>query len=968
MTETRPTLGELQAGANFIPRHIGPREHEIEEMLKAVGATSLDDLIDKVVPAAIRQERPPVLSEPLSERNTLSDLRRVAERNRVFTSMIGMGYYGCVTPKVILRRLLENPGWYTAYTPYQAEVSQGRLEALLNFQQMVSDLTGLPLAGASLLDEGTAAAEAMAMMRRIAKSKANAFFVDADTHPQTIAVVETRARGFGFEVIVGDPQSELEADTVFGALLSYPGSSGQIRDHRATIAKLHAKGALAAMATDLLALALLTPPGELGADIALGSAQRFGVPMGYGGPHAAFFSTREENRRSIPGRIIGVSVDSSGQRALRMALQTREQHIRREKATSNICTAQVLLAVIASMFAVYHGPAGIRKIARRAHRFAEIAAKALTGAGYKVSTDAFFDTITIETPGRAHAIAAKALEQHINIRVNGADSLGMSFDETTRRSEVERLLQCFRTDILKGRTLDDIDREVAECIPAGLRRESPFLTHPVFELYHSETELLRYLRHLQAKDIALDRSMIPLGSCTMKLNATTEMIPITWREFAQMHPFAPLDQAQGYQQLFEELETMLAELTGFDAVSLQPNAGSQGEYAGLLTIRAYLDSIGEGQRDVCLIPVSAHGTNPASAIMAGLKVVAVACDEEGNVDVEDLREKAAANRDRLAALMITYPSTHGVFETAIKEICGIVHAHGGQVYLDGANLNALVGHVRPAELGADVCHMNLHKTFCIPHGGGGPGVGPIGVRAHLAPFLPGHAVITGVNPAAGRSATIGQVSSAPWGSASILPISWAYIRMMGAEGLKRATAVAILNANYIARRLAPHFPVVYTGPGGYVAHECIVDVRAIKERTGIGVEDVAKRLVDYGYHAPTMSWPVPETLMIEPTESESKRELDRFCDAMIAIRAEIAEVERGEADGHDNVLRHAPHTHRLLLEDWTRPYSKEKAYFPLKAQQADKYWPPVGRVDNAYGDRNLVCTCPPMEDYLEAAE
>ncbi|MGE0212412.1 MAG: aminomethyl-transferring glycine dehydrogenase [Parvibaculaceae bacterium] len=968
MTEKRLSLSELQAGANFIPRHIGPRGQEIADMLKVVGASSLDDLLDKVVPKKIRQKRPPDLKEPASERNTLSELRGIAMRNRVFTSMIGMGYYGCVTPKVILRRLLENPGWYTAYTPYQAEVSQGRLEALLNFQQMVSDLTGLPLSGASLLDEGTAAAEAMAMIRRLSKSKANAFFVDADTHPQTIGVVKTRADAFGYDVVIGDPAKDLKPEEVFGALLSYPGSSGQIRDHRETIKALHAKGALVAMASDLLALALLTPPGELGADIALGSSQRFGVPMGYGGPHAAFFATREENRRTMPGRIIGVSVDADGNPALRMALQTREQHIRREKATSNICTAQVLLAVIAGMFAVYHGPQGIRKIAMRAHRFAEIAAKALAGAGYEVRTDAFFDTITVATPGRAHAIAARAREQHVNLRVNGADSIGISFDETTRRSEVERVLQCFRTDILKDTSLDDIDAAVGETIPENLRRKSAYLTHPVFELYHSETELLRYLRHLQAKDIALDRSMIPLGSCTMKLNATTEMIPITWREFAQVHPFAPLEQAQGYQQLFEELETMLAELTGFDAVSLQPNAGSQGEYAGLLTIRAYFEAKGEGHRDVCLIPVSAHGTNPASAIMAGLKVVAVACDDQGNVDVADLKAKAEAHRENLAALMITYPSTHGVFEEGVMDICEAVHANGGQVYLDGANLNALVGIVRPAELGADVCHMNLHKTFCIPHGGGGPGVGPIGVKAHLAPFLPGHSVVSGVNPAAGNGATIGQVSAAPWGSALILPISWAYIRMMGAAGLKRATAVAILNANYIARRLGEHFPVVYSGPGGYVAHECIIDVRDIKERSGIGVEDVAKRLVDYGYHAPTMSWPVPETLMIEPTESESKRELDHFCDAMIAIRREIAEVEEGQADKADNVLKHAPHTHRLLIGEWTRPYSKEKAYFPLKAQREDKYWPPVGRVDNAYGDRNLVCLCPPMEAYQEAAE
>ncbi len=968
MTDIRPRLTDLQSGANFIPRHIGPRDDDIAAMLKVVGADSLDDLMARVVPETIRSKAPLQLPVTLSERNALSDLRRTAQRNQVFTSMIGMGYYGCVTPKVVLRRLLESPGWYTAYTPYQAEVSQGRLEALLNFQQMVCDLTGFELANSSLLDEATAAAEAMAMARRVAKSKADTFFVDSDTHPQTVSVIRTRARAFGFHVVLGDPQTDLDPQTVFAALLSYPGSSGQVRDLSPVIERLHGAGALACVATDLLALAMLKPPGAMGADVAIGSAQRFGVPMGYGGPHAAFFATRERYKRAIPGRIIGVSVDATGKRALRMALQTREQHIRREKATSNICTAQVLLAVIAGMFAVYHGPKGILKIARRIHRFAEICAHAIRSYGYEVVTTAFFDTVTVHVPGRAVAIAAKAREKRINLRIVDANHLGISLDETTRRSEVERLLTCFKTSAMKGVTLDDIDAEVQECIPKELERSEDFLTHPVFNLYHSETELLRYLRQLQEKDIALDRSMIPLGSCTMKLNATTEMIPITWREFAQMHPFAPLDQAQGYQQLFEELESMLCEITGFDAVSLQPNAGSQGEYAGLLTIRMFHKAKGEENRDICLIPVSAHGTNPASAIMAGLTVVVVGCDEDGNVDVADLTAKADQHAENLAALMITYPSTHGVFEESIRDICDIIHSRGGQVYLDGANLNALVGLVQPAEIGADVCHMNLHKTFCIPHGGGGPGVGPIGVKSHLAPFLPGHDIIEGVNPAAGNDPTIGQVAAAPWGSACILPISWAYIAMMGTEGLTRATQIAILNANYIAARLRDHFPVVYTGPGGYVAHECIIDCRGLREACHISVEDVAKRLVDFGYHAPTMSWPVPETMMVEPTESESKREIDRFCDAMIAIRAEIKDVEEGRAEQGNNVLNHAPHPPELLMQEWDRPYSRQQAFYPLEFVKADKYWPPVGRVDNVYGDRNLVCTCPPLEDYMEAAE
>ena len=965
---TRATLAELEPRANFIRRHIGPSDSETAEMLREVGAKSLEEFIDQVVPEKIRLSRPLDLPKAKAERSALSYLRRMVERNEVFVSMIGMGYYGTITPKVILRNVLENPGWYTAYTPYQAEVSQGRLEALLNFQQVIVDLTGLELANASLLDEATAAAEAMAMAKRLVKTTANNFFVDRDTHPQTIGVIKTRAYAFGYEVVIGDPVKDLKPDTVFAALLSYPGSSGEVRDYRSVIDRLHGAGALAIMATDLLALALLTPPGELGADIAVGSSQRFGVPMGFGGPHAAFFATRDEFKRAMPGRIIGVSIDAEGHRALRMAMQTREQHIRREKATSNICTAQVLLAVVASMFAVYNGPKGIRKMAERTHRLAEIFAATVASYGYEVVTKSFFDTVTIHAPGRAHTLFARAKEKRINLRFVDADHLGVSFDQSTRREELTKLLTVFKTDALDGFDMDVVDRAVQEVIPKSLQRTSSYLTHPVFEAYHSETEMLRYLRHLQAKDVALDRSMIALGSCTMKLNATSEMIPVTWRGFSLLHPFAPLEQTQGYQQLFEELEAMLAEITGFDAVSLQPNAGSQGEYAGLLAIAGYHASRGDSHRNICLIPISAHGTNPASAVMAGMNVVVVACDEQGNVDVADLKSKAEAHKNNLAALMITYPSTHGVFEVAVKDICAIVHQHGGQVYLDGANLNAQVGVVRPAELGADVCHMNLHKTFCIPHGGGGPGVGPIGVKAHLAPFLPGHSVVDGVNPAAGHNQSQGAVSAAPWGSASILSISWTYIAMMGGPGLRKATIMAILNANYMAKRLAPHFPILYTGPGGHVAHECIIDLRWVKDRTGISVEDVAKRLVDYGFHAPTMSFPVVDTLMIEPTESEAKGELDRFCDALIEIRREIAEVEEGKADKQDNVLKNAPHTHRLLLGDWKHPYSKEKAFFPLKGYSNDKYWPPVARVDNVYGDRNLVCTCPPMANYMDAAE
>ncbi len=970
MATKRQTLVDLEMREDFVRRHLGPGATQISQMLDLLGMESLDDLVEKAVPKAIVSDRSLGLEAPMSERDTLSYLRRMSDRNRVFVSMIGMGYYGTVTPGVILRNVLENPGWYTAYTPYQAEVSQGRLEVLLNFQQMVVDLTGLEIANASLLDEATAAAEAMAMSKRVnKKSKSNTFFVSSECHPQTIAVVQTRARPLGFEIVVGDPDSDLKDSDAFGVLLQYPGTGGNIEDIGKVIELAHRQNALVTVATDLLSLVMLKPPGELGADIAVGSAQRFGVPMGYGGPHAAFFATREAFKRQTPGRIIGVSIDSNGRPALRMALQTREQHIRREKATSNICTAQVLLAVIAALYAVYHGADGLKRIAGRVHRMTQILVEGLRRLGYRVVNDAYFDTVTVRVPGLAAKIAARARESRINLRFIDADHLGISFDETTRRTNLEALWRVFSTKSDALLDIEEIDGAVKECIPKSIKRESKFLTHPVFELYHGETEMLRYLRWLQTKDIALDRSMIPLGSCTMKLNATTEMIPVTWRQFSAMHPFAPLDQTQGYQQLFEELEEMLCEVTGFDAVSLQPNAGSQGEYAGLLAIRKYHERNGDPHRDVCLIPSSAHGTNPASAIMAGLRVVVVACDHDGNVDVDDLKKKSEEQKDNLAALMVTYPSTHGVFEEAIMDICNIVHDNGGQVYVDGANLNALLGIARLGEIGADVSHMNLHKTFCIPHGGGGPGMGPIGVRKHLAPYLPDHPLVEGVNPNADPEGTIGPISAAPWGSASILPISWAYIAMMGASGLKKATQVAILSANYIAKRLSDHYPIVYTGKNGMVAHECIIDLAPVKESCGITVDDVAKRLVDYGIHAPTMSWPVHDSMMIEPTESEAKRELDRFCDAMIAIRREIAAVESGESDSENNPLKNAPHVHQLLVaEKWDRPYSKEQAFFPLSGVREDKYWPPVGRIDNVYGDKNLACTCPPMEAYSEAAD
>ena len=969
-TPPRAPLSELEQKDDFIRRHIGPGGEQIDTMLATLGVSSIEELIDKTVPAAIRTDEPLDVPENKSERYTLSVLRRMSERNRVFISMIGMGYYGTAIPNVILRNVMENPGWYTAYTPYQPEVSQGRLEALLNYQQMVLDMTGMEMANASLLDEATAGAEAMSMAHRISKKKdCDAFFVDAGCHPQTITVMQTRAKLAGFEIIVGDPWSELEGKDVFGVLMQYPASTGEIKDPEPVITSASENGILTCVATDLLSLALLKPPGEMGADIVLGSSQRFGVPMGYGGPHAAFFATKEAHKRQIPGRIIGVSVDAQGHQALRMALQTREQHIRREKANSNICTAQVLLAVLAGFYAVYHGPDGIRRIASKVHRMACVTADGLRRLGVDVSDEPFFDTLRVRVPGQAGRLAAKARESRINLRVIDPDHLGISLDETTRRRNVHALWKVFGSRKAGKLRIDAIDEAVEPVIPEALQRATSYLEHPVFTLYHAETEMLRYLRWLQVKDIALDRAMIPLGSCTMKLNATTQMIPVTWRNFSAMHPFAPLDQTQGYQQLFEELEEQLAEITGFDAVSLQPNAGSQGEFSGLAVIAKHHEVRGDSHRNVCLIPSSSHGTNPASAHMAGMRVVVVAADENGNVDVADLKSKAAEHSDNLAALMITYPSTHGVFEESIIEICETIHQNGGQVYLDGANMNALVGLAKPGKFGADVMHLNLHKTFAIPHGGGGPGMGPIGCRAHLAPYLPGHSVVGGVNPAAGGDETIGAVSAAPWGSASILPISWAYIAMLGPEGLKRSTQVAILSANYIANRLDPHYPVLYRGKNGFVAHECIVDLRPIKESCGITNEDVAKRLVDYGFHAPTMSFPVADTLMIEPTESEALRELDRFCDALIHIRKEIQDVEDGKVDPEDNLLRNAPHTHDLLLQNpWAHPYSKQEAYFPLPGLRADKYWPPVGRVDNVYGDRHLICTCPPMEAYEDAAE
>jgi len=963
MSDSRPSLGELEMRGNFIQRHIGCNPEQTEVMLAELGLNSLEDLIGLAIPNNILNDEPLKLTDTMRERAVIKYLRKMRSRNKVFTSLIGMGYYDTVMPAVIKRNVLENPSWYTAYTPYQAEVSQGRLEALLNFQQMITDLTGMEIANASLLDEATAAAEAMAMAKRLAKSTSNCVFIDQGCHPQTIAVMQTRAESLGFEVVVGDAFQQLAQYEFFSVLAQYSTTTGEINDLTELVTIAHSKSALVTVAADLLSLVLLKPPAVYDVDIVVGSAQRFGVPMGYGGPHAAFFATKDAYKRSMPGRIIGVSQDCHGQLALRMALQTREQHIRRDKATSNICTAQVLLAVIASFYAIYHGPKELRLMASRVHRYAQILAKGIEQIGYNIFTQQYFDTFVVYTPGKAKRIASKAQEAEINLRILDADHIGISLDETTNRDLIRAVWRIFSTATDDQPDINTLDKVVVECIPNSLLRQDAILQHPVFHQYHSETEMMRYMRKLARKDIALDRSMIPLGSCTMKLNAATEMQAISAREFNGLHPFVPLYQALGYQQLFEELEDMLCDLTGFDAFSFQPNAGSQGEYTGLLVIRKYHQVRGQAQRNICLIPESAHGTNPASAVMAGLQVVVLACDANGNVSVEDLQQKALQYQDTLAALMITYPSTHGVFEESFREICGIIHQYGGQVYLDGANFNALVGLSRPGQIGADVAHLNLHKTFCIPHGGGGPGVGPIGVVNHLAAYLPDHPVVKGVNPHKTEQDTVGVVSAAPWGSASILTISWAYIAMMGAVGLKKATLHAILNANYIAQRLAPHYPILYAGKNGYVAHECIVDCRAFKKTCKISVDDIAKRLIDYGFHAPTVSFPVPDTLMIEPTESEEKGEIDRFCQAMISIRQEIQDIESGAADLHNNVLHNAPHTHRLLIEEWHFPYSKQQAFFPDKGLQDDKYWPPVGRIDNVYGDRHLHCSCPSIEEY-----
>ncbi|OUC98227.1 aminomethyl-transferring glycine dehydrogenase [Streptosporangium minutum] len=949
MTDLSP-LSELTSPP-FATRHIGPADADQTRMLEVVGFASTADLVAVTVPEAIRAKDRLRLPPAASETETLAELRALAARNSVLTSMIGLGYHDTITPGVIRRNLLENPGWYTAYTPYQPEISQGRLEALINFQTVVSDLTALDVAGASLLDEATAAAEAMTLARRAGRAKSDVFVVDADALPQTKAVLRTRAEPLGIELVESDFTAELPE--CFGVLVQYPGASGRVRDFRSIADAAHARGAQVVAAADLLALTLLAAPGEFGADIAIGSSQRFGVPLGFGGPHAAYMAVRDGLQRQMPGRLVGVSQDADQRPAYRLALQTREQHIRREKATSNICTAQVLLAVIAGMYAVYHGPEGLRRIGRRIHRHAVVLAEGLRHGGVEVVHDTFFDTVLARVPGRAAQVVAAARDNGVNLRLVDDDHVGVTCDEKTELIHLEQVLAAFEVN---GAVLTDLDAATHDALPAALARVSDYLTHPVFHSHRSETAMLRYLRRLQDKDIALDRSMIPLGSCTMKLNATTEMEPITWPEFAGLHPYAPQEQAAGYLELIKELEDWLAEVTGYDAVSIQPNAGSQGEFAGLLAIRAYHKARGESGRDVCLIPSSAHGTNAASAVMAGMRVAVVACDDEGNVDLDDLNAKIDKHRDQLAAIMVTYPSTHGVYEETITQICERVHEAGGQVYVDGANLNALVGLAKPGEFGADVSHLNLHKTFCIPHGGGGPGVGPVAVRAHLADYLPGHPLREG--------SAVGPVSAAPYGSAGILPISWAYIRMMGTEGLTAATEQAILSANYLARRLAPHYPVLYTGRGGLVAHECIVDLRQITKETGVTVDDVAKRLVDYGFHAPTMSFPVAGTLMIEPTESEDLAELDRFCDAMIAIRGEIEKVASGAYDRVDNPLRNAPHTADCLVTDeWAHPYTRTEAAYPLPSVREGKYWSPVRRIDQAYGDRNLVCSCPPLEAY-----
>ncbi|WP_416235662.1 aminomethyl-transferring glycine dehydrogenase [Nodularia sp. UHCC 0506] len=951
-----PISQRSQKSSSFVQRHIGPNSDDIQQMLEVLGLQNLNSLIDKTVPQGIRLNKTLKLPAAQSEYAALAKLKQIAAKNQVCRSYIGTGYYDCITPPVIQRNILENPGWYTAYTPYQPEIAQGRLEALLNFQTMIIDLTGLEIANASLLDEATAAAEAMGLSYGVCKNQANAYFVSDDCHPQTIDVLQTRAKPLGIKIIIGDHQTYDFTEPIFGAILQYPASDGTIYDYRAFIEKAHAEGALVTVAADPLSLALLTPPGEFGADIAVGSTQRFGIPLGFGGPHAAYFATKEQYKRQVPGRIVGVSKDAQGKPALRLALQTREQHIRREKATSNICTAQVLLAVMASMYAVYHGADGIRNIAENVHQLTVTLATGLKRLGYNIGSEHFFDTLRVELGTNSFEGILEACQgRNINLRIFDATSVGISLDETTTAEDVIDLWQIFAgTDHLPF-TIEELSPSSHLLLP----RTSNYLTHPVFNRYHSETELLRYLHQLETKDLSLTTSMIPLGSCTMKLNATSEMIPVSWEEFGKIHPFAPPSQTRGYQILFQQLEAWLAEITGFAGVSLQPNAGSQGEYTGLLVIRQYHETCGEGHRNICLIPSSAHGTNPASAVMCGMKVVAVACDADGNIDLDDLKAKAEKHSQQLAALMVTYPSTHGVFEEGIQEICAVVHGHGGQVYMDGANMNAQVGICRPGDIGADVCHLNLHKTFCIPHGGGGPGMGPIGVAEHLVPFLPGHPVIP-----TNQHSQIGAVAAAPWGSASILVISWMYIAMMGAEGLTHATKVAILNANYIAHRLKDYYPVLYKGKNDLVAHECILDLRLLKKSASIEIDDIAKRLIDYGFHAPTVSWPVAGTIMVEPTESESKAELDRFCEALIAIRGEISAIESGKMDIQDNLLKNAPHTAQsLILGEWNHDYSREQAAYPAPWTREYKFWPNVGRIDAAFGDRNFVCSCLPMEAY-----
>ena len=964
MSQTPSSLRDLEHHDAFIARHIGPNDAEIAHMLRVVGHDSLEAMTDAIVPANIKSAAPLALPEAMTEEEALTKIRAVADRNQVFRSFIGQGYYGTHTPKVILRNILENPAWYTAYTPYQAEISQGRMEALINFQTMITDLTGMEIASASLLDEATAAAEAMTLAKRSAKSKSNVFLVAGDTHPQTIEVLQTRAEPLGLTVeIVRSTDAfheKLAAGDYFGVLVQYPASSGWLEEWGRDAEIIHGHQALFVMATDLLALTLLKTPGEMGADIVVGNTQRFGVPFGFGGPHAAFMACRDAYKRSMPGRLIGVTVDAAGNPAYRLTLQTREQHIRREKATSNICTAQVLLAVMASMYAVYHGPEGLTRIASRVARLTAILAEGLRALGHATVHASAFDTLCVDAGGDSEAILARAKQARINLRVRGNGSLCISLDETTTRADVEALWGVFAKPGATLPAIDALDAGAPSLIPEALRRTSPFLTHPVFNTHHSEHELLRYMRALADKDLAMDRTMIPLGSCTMKLNATAEMIPVTWPEFGNLHPLAPADQAQGYKELIDGLEAMLVECTGYDSVSLQPNSGAQGEYAGLLAIRAYHRSRGEARRDICLIPESAHGTNPASAQMCGMQVVVTKCDSNGNVDVEDIRRAAEKYSDRLAAIMMTYPSTHGVFEEDVVEICNIIHQHGGQVYTDGANMNALVGVAKPGKWGSDVSHLNLHKTFCIPHGGGGPGVGPCAVKSHLAPFLP---------RTYGADGDVGMVSAASFGSASILPISWMYITLMGSAGLRKATQVALLNANYVAKRLAPHYETLYTGRNGLVAHECILDLRPLKDATGISAEDVAKRLIDFGFHAPTLSFPVAGTLMVEPTESESQHELDRFIDAMIQIREEIRAVEDGRLDREDNPLKHAPHTAtQVSASEWTHAYPRELAAFPLPSLKLQKYWPPVARVDNVHGDKNVFCSCIPVEAFAGEPE